>query len=109
MKRLHIAISIRDLEKSITDYTKRMGEKPVLVIENEYALWRTATVNLSIRNDSKSPPGTVRHLGWEDSEAKDFSSETDINGILWENFNAKQQAEEILEVWPNADVSYLSD
>ncbi len=100
MKKLHISISTSNLEESIKDYSVRLGEPPCSYIENEYALWRTETLNISIRRDEKCAPGMLRHLGWEDSSAIDFTSETDVNGIVWENFTAKQQADEINELWP---------
>jgi len=45
----------------------------------------------------------MRHLGWEDEKATEFSIETDCNGIIWEKFAASHQAEEINEIWPNAN------
>jgi hypothetical protein len=39
-------------------------------------------------------------LGWEDPEALEFTSTTDVNDIVWEHFSAEQQAEEIEKTWP---------
>ncbi len=103
MKKLHIAISTNKIEESVKDYSKRLGIEPCSYIENEYALWRTEFLNLSIRHDSNCHSGELRHLGWEDSSATEFTSETDVNGIVWENFTAQQQADEINELWPNAN------
>ena len=100
MKKLHLAIATHDIESSITDYSNRLGCKPCVVVPNEYALWRTRTINLSIRRDQSCKPGELRHLGWEDSEATEFSTSMDVNGIMWENFTAQQQAGEIEEAWP---------
>lgn len=102
MKRLHLAISINDLETSIQDYSKRLGSSPQVVIPGEYALWRTESVNLSIRKDPNVKPGSLRHLGWEDDSAEEFSSDTDCNGILWEHFAFNHQKQEILDVWPDS-------
>jgi len=44
-------------------------------------------------------------LGWEDSTAPQFSQTTDVNGIVWEKFSAQQQADEINEIWPEANFS----
>lgn len=105
MRKLHISISTNKLEESIKDYSVRLGEAPCSFVENEYALWRTETLNVSIRRDEKVAPGTLRHLGWEDSSAIGFTSETDVNGIIWEKFTAEQQADEINELWPLANYS----
>jgi len=102
MKKLHLALSTHDIESTVQEYTKRFGAEPVLVIKNEYALWRTDTLNVSVRNDPTCKPGELRHLGWEDPDADSFSSETDCNGMLWERFSAQVQADEIEELWPNS-------
>lgn len=100
MKKLHIAISTDKIEATVSDYTIRFGEEPCSYIPNEYALWRTESLNVSIRQDASCTPGELRHLGWEDSSAPEFSQETDVNGIVWERFSAQQQADEINELWP---------
>jgi hypothetical protein len=102
MKKLHLALATRDIAATVADYTVRLGCEPSVVVPGEYALWRTPSLNLSVRNDSNCDPGTLRHLGWEDAAAGQFSSEHDVNGILWERFTAGQQAEEIEQVWPGS-------
>jgi len=103
MKKLHIALATNDLRATIDDYSARLGTPPCSVVHGEYALWRTASLNLSVRLDPDSEPGTLRHLGWEDSSARAFTEETDVNGITWEHFSAAQQAEEINTLWPDAN------
>lgn len=98
MKRFHVAIGVTDIEKSVRDYSRRLGSEPCVVVPDEYALWRTETLNFSIRKTSETP--ALRHLGWEDPEAPDFSVETDENGIAWERFSAEQQDREIDSIWP---------
>ncbi|SHN91929.1 hypothetical protein BHECKSOX_2428 [Bathymodiolus heckerae thiotrophic gill symbiont] len=102
MKKLHIAISTNIIEETIKDYSVRLGMEPCLYVKNEYALWRTDSLNVSIRQDQSCTPGELRHLGWEDDEASNFSEEKDVNGITWEKFSAQQQADEINELWPEA-------
>jgi hypothetical protein len=102
MKRFHIAIGVTDLSRSIADYSIRLGCKPCVVVPDEYALWRTDSLNFSIRV-TETETGSVRHLGWEDPAASGFSSTNDVNGILWERFTAEQQADEIRELWPDAE------
>ena len=93
MRTLHLALAVSNIEQSVADYSARLGALPVAVVPGEYALWRTATLNLSIRKTSELS-GTLRHLGWEDTGAKESSAETDCNGIIWENFAASHQAQE---------------
>ena len=103
MNKLHIAISTNKIEETVIDYTVRLGVKPCSFIPNEYALWRTESLNVSVRQDSTCITGDLRHLGWEDSAAKNFSKDIDVNGIVWERFSAQQQADEINEIWPDAN------
>lgn len=103
MKKLHIAISTNKIDETIKDYTVRFGCEPCSFVKNEYALWRTDSLNVSIRQDPHCTTGELRHLGWEDDSAVSFSEEKDVNGITWERFSAQQQANEINELWPEAD------
>ncbi|QFI37270.1 VOC family protein [Moritella marina ATCC 15381] len=105
MEKLHIAIATNSIEDTIKDYNERLGCEPCSFIVNEYALWRTESLNFSVRQDPTCKPGELRHLGWEDSTASQFSQTTDVNGIVWENFSAQQQADEINEIWPEANFS----
>ncbi len=101
MKKLHIiAISTNKIKETIDDYTIRLGIEPCLFVPNEYALWRTDSLNVSIRQDPSCTPGELRHLGWEDDSAEKFSQNIDIKGIIWEHFNAQQQADKINKLWP---------
>ena len=102
MKKLHIAIATNKIEETVEDYSVRLGRRPCSFVPNEYALWRTETLNVSIRQDSRCVSGELRHLGWEDSSASQFSQDTDVNGIVWERFSAQNQADEINEIWPEA-------
>ena len=102
MNKIHIAISTNKIKETVVDYTLRLGVQPCCFIEDEYALWRTNTLNLSIRQDPSSIPGSLRHLGWEDPTAISFSKSIDVNGIVWERFSAQLQADEINNLWPRA-------
>jgi hypothetical protein len=101
MKRFHIAIAVTDIDQSVSDYSTRLGQAPDAVVPGEYALWRTDTLNFSIRRTSDLP-GTLRHVGWEDPDASSFTTSSDVNGLVWEEFSAKQQEEEITATWPSA-------
>jgi len=102
MKKFHISIATDNIENSVEDYSKRLGKSPDSQLDNQYAFWRTEYLNFSIRCDKSVPVGTLRHLGWEDSEAKTFSTDEDVNGVLWENFSAALQLEEVAALWPEA-------
>jgi len=101
MRRLHLAIATHDIAATVQDYTQRLGAEPVVVVPGNYALWRTKTLNFSVRQDSTCEPGTLRHLGWEDDEAPTLTTDIDCNGLLWEHFAAPHQAAEIHEIWPH--------
>ncbi len=103
MKKLHLAISTNNIEETVKDYSKRLSAEPCLCVANEYALWRTDSLNISIRRDSENASGSLRHLGWEDSTVDEFTQDTDINGIVWESFNAQNQADEINDIWPESN------
>jgi hypothetical protein len=100
-KKFHIAVAVNDVEATVREYSRRLGAAPALVIAGEYALWRTETLNFSIRK-TKDAPGVVRHVGWEDPGATGFTRETDTNGFLWERFTEQDQREEIARLWPAA-------
>jgi len=100
MKKLHLAIGVSNINSSVEEYSRRLGQKADVVIPEQYALWRTQTLNVSIRKVVGDAVGQIRHLGWENSEATVFTSEYDGNHILWEEFTANQQAQEIEKTWP---------
>ena len=102
MKKFHIAIATNSIEKTIKNYNTRLGIEPCSYVADEYALWRTESLNISVRQDPKCKPGELRHLGWEEPDAPEFSQSTDVNGVVWERFSAQQQADEINEIWPVA-------
>ena len=83
MRKLHLALATHDIAATVADYTTRLECVPEVVVPGVYALWRTASLNLSVRFDKQCAPGELRHLGWEDAVARVFSSEKDVNGILW--------------------------
>jgi len=100
-KKFHIAVAVHDIEATVQEYSRRLGAAPTLVVDDEYALWRTETLNFSIRKTTDAP-GTVRHVGWEDPTASGFTREKDANGLTWERFTQKDQQEEITQLWPTA-------
>jgi hypothetical protein len=99
----HLAIAVSDIAASVAEYTTMLAQEPDLVIESQYALWRTAGLNLSIRKTGQNA-GTVRHVGFERDDAESFTEFTDGNGLVWETFNKFHQAEEIRAAW--GDVHY---
>ena len=100
MKKFHIALGVSDIEQAVEDYSKRFGQAADVVVGGKYALWRTATLNVSIRKVPRHQAGTLRHLGWENPDAPQFVTEQDRQGIVWEEFSAEHQAQEIELTWP---------
>ncbi len=98
-QRFHLALGVADIAASVRDYSARLGCEPEVVVDGEYALWRTDALNVSIR---RSETTGMRHLGWEDDSAHAFEKEADGNGIVWEHFSSALQREEIARLWPQA-------
>ena len=98
MRRFHISLAVADLAASIRDYNARLGVEPRAVVAGKYAMWRTAELNFSI-NQMPARAGQLRHLGFEDTAAGDFSSDHDVNGIEWELFSPNAQDDKIVEVY----------
>jgi hypothetical protein len=103
LMKTHLAIAVSDIAASVAEYTTMLAQEPDLVIDGQYALWRTASLNLSIRKTGQNA-GTVRHVGFERDDAESFTVLTDSNGLVWETFNKHHQAEEIRAAW--GDVHY---
>ena len=58
-----------------------------------------ASTQLLDQSDAAACAGQLRHLGFEDSAAGEFSSDHDVNGIEWELFSPQAQDEKIVEVY----------
>lgn len=104
MRRFHLALSTDNVAAAVEDYSGRLGAEPVSYVEGQYALWRTPTLNISLRQDASVSPGQLRHLGWEDDSAVEFTQEQDFQGIVWESFSFEDQCQEINSIWPDASV-----
>lgn len=100
--KVHLAVAVLDVAASVAEYSAMLGREPDLVIAPDYALWRTETLNLSIRKTGEAP-GVVRHVGFERDDATAFEAYTDQNGLLWETFSKHHQAEEIRSAWKDVD------
>jgi len=98
MKRFHIAIAVRDLEESITDYNARFNQQPAAVVPGKYAMWRTNLLNFSI-NQMPEKTGQLRHVGFEDDAVTGYSSTIDANGIEWESFSQQEQDQRIVAAY----------
>ncbi|KRF02169.1 hypothetical protein ASG87_11915 [Frateuria sp. Soil773] len=98
MKRFHIALAVADLDASIADYSARLGQPPHTVVAGTYAMWRTDQLNFSINRDP-ARAGQLRHVGFEDDDARGFTCEADVNGIAWENFSTVAQDLKIISTY----------
>lgn len=101
-----MASAVGDLRGAVEAYNRFLGARPALVVPEQYALYRTPQLNLSLRKTDDAP-GTIRHLGFEDERASAFTEFKDNDGVVWERFTAEQQAQEIRAVWP--EVEYAVD
>lgn len=102
MRRIHIALTVSSIADSVEDYTDRIGENPTVVVRGKYAMWRIDQMNFSI-NEIPERTGQLRHLGFEDDSAIEFSAETDTNDIVWELFSPQAQDEKIVEIYGEPD------
>ncbi|MEM6414917.1 MAG: ArsI/CadI family heavy metal resistance metalloenzyme [Pseudomonadota bacterium] len=76
MNRLHVHISVDDLERSIGFYTKLLGAEPT-VLKDDYAKWRLddPSLNLAISMRPGASPG-INHLGIEADSPAEFDALT---------------------------------
>jgi hypothetical protein len=102
VKKFHLALGVADIAASVEEYSERLQAQPAVVVPGEYALWRTAQLNFSVRKVDADQVGRLRHLGWEDPLAQAFNCSEDCNGIAWEHFNLQQQLDEIALAWPGS-------
>jgi len=98
MRRIHIALAVANVADSVEDYSDRIGQGPTVVVTGKYAMWRTNQMNFSI-NEIPDRAGQLRHMGFEDDAAEGFSSDTDVNGIMWELFSSQAQDDKIIEMY----------
>jgi len=102
VRRIHIALAVGSIADSVEDYTDRIGENPTVVVRGKYAMWRIDQMNFFI-NEIPERTGQLRHLGFEDDSAIEFSAETDTNDIVWELFSPQAQDEKIVEIYGEPD------
>tara|TARA_R100000306_G_scaffold62552_1_gene73179 strand:- start:32908 stop:34125 length:1218 start_codon:yes stop_codon:yes gene_type:complete len=99
-RRFHLSLDCTDLQQTINEYSSRLGCRPTLIINGQFALWRTPELNICVRQATET---RLRHLGWELAESDGVSNDLDCNGIEWATFTLQQQAEEIRQCWPGVD------
>ncbi|MBN3763875.1 hypothetical protein [Burkholderia sp. Ac-20365] len=98
MKRFHIALAVANLDESIEDYSRRLGQQPTAIVAGQYAMWRTDLLNFSI-NEKPEKAGQLRHVGFEDDDVEGYSSNVDVNGLEWELFSAAEQDRRIVSAY----------
>ena len=68
MQKFHIARAVSNIATSVQEYSQRLGQTPDLIIPDHYALWRAATLSLSIRTSSNAQSQPLRypegHQAW---------------------------------------------
>ncbi len=72
MKKFHMTLAVSNIPTSVHEYSQRPSQPPDWIIPDHYALWRTATLNLSIRTPSTAHSQPLRHLDWETKKPTDL-------------------------------------
>ena len=98
MRRIHIALAVANVAETVPDYSARIGKEPTVLVTGKYVMWRTDQMNFSI-NEIPDHAGQLRHMGFEDDAAEGFSSDIDVNGIMWELFSPEAQDDKIVEMY----------
>ena len=62
MKRLHVSIAVRDLEKSVRFYSALFGIEPT-ILKTDYAKWMLADPRANISISSRDKHKGIDHLG----------------------------------------------
>lgn len=73
MKRMHVSVSVKDLDKSITFYSSIFGQRPALV-RDDYARWMVQDPILNFSIQSRGRPIWIDHVGMQadnDEELQD--------------------------------------
>jgi hypothetical protein len=81
-RRFHLAVGVAAPEASIADDSTRLAQEPECVVPGVHALWRTATLNLSIRVVDAADAGQLRHLRWEEPDAVGYADPTFIRRLF---------------------------
>jgi catechol 2,3-dioxygenase-like lactoylglutathione lyase family enzyme len=72
MKRLHVHLSVRDLEQSIGFYTSLFGSEPT-VLETDYAKWMLDDPRVNFAISQRGRALGVDHLGIQVDEGSELS------------------------------------
>ena len=75
MKRMHIGLSVADVDASIEFYTRLFGQPPTLH-RGSYAKWMLDDpyINFNINGEGDGEPGTVSHLGIQVDSSDDVAT-----------------------------------
>lgn len=72
MKRFHIHVGVKDLNRSIEFYSTLFGEKPVKV-KDDYAKWMLADPRINFAISTRSGKEGVDHLGLQVDEGHELT------------------------------------
>ncbi len=76
MKRFHIHIGVKDLEKSVQFYSTLFGQKPVK-LKTDYAKWLLDDPQLNFAISTHSNENGVNHLGFQVENNEELSEITE--------------------------------
>ena len=83
MKRMHIHISVEDLDKNIEFYSVMFGEQPT-VQQADYAKWRLDEPSINFAVSAKGRTVGLNHLGFEldsDADLEEMSRRIDEHNL----------------------------
>ena len=89
MKRMHLGLTVEDIEESVAFYTRLFGQEPTLR-RDDYAKWMLDDpyINFAINTTGDEAPGTVSHLGIQVSSSdalEEVRSTWDERGFVRQN------------------------
>lgn len=76
MKRFHIHVGVKDLEKSVQFYSTLFGQKP-LKQKSDYAKWMLEDPRLNFAISTRTNEAGVDHLGIQVEEARELEEITE--------------------------------
>ena len=73
MKRMHIDLSVEDLDKNIKFYTTMFGAEPTIQ-HSDYAKWRLEDPSVNFAVSDKGRDSGLNHLGLELDSDEEFTT-----------------------------------
>ncbi|WP_164117469.1 ArsI/CadI family heavy metal resistance metalloenzyme [Sphingorhabdus sp. Alg239-R122] len=106
MKRIHIHLSVKNIEKSVAFYSKLFGQEPTM-IKNDYAKWMLddPRVNFAMSSHCGTERG-VEHIGIQSENAEELA---DVYGRLKEAGQPVLDEGEVTCCYAQSEKNWTSD